>query len=307
MKRFYNQLVINAFLYKLKSLSFAGEAFFIAKISMMQHIATELAALQAQANLQHNFIDRALAYDCLDRLLQYLFPITTACRARMDSLALLHEQFVLLIQAYSQRSHTDSIKLATQFINTLPAVYQRLLDDARAICAFDPAARSVEEVILSYLGFYAIAVYRICHELYTLQIPILPRLLSEYAHSKTGIDIHPGATIGREFVIDHGTGVVIGETTHIGNSVKIYQGVTLGALSVKKELADAKRHPTIEDNVVIYANATILGGATTVGHDSLIGGSVWLTHSVEPYSLVYHRSEIHIKNPEITEALNFVI
>src|SRR5690606_15379486 len=145
---------------------------------------------------------------------------------------------------------------------------------------------SVDEVILAYPGFLAIAIYRIAHVLYRAEVPLLPRLLTEYAHRETGIDIHAGARIGASFSIDHGTGVVIGETTVIGDRVRIFQGVTLGALSVNKELASTKRHPTIHDDVVIYANATILGGRTEVGARSIIGGNVWLTHSVPPESVV---------------------
>lgn len=181
------------------------------------------------------------------------------------------------------------------FADALPGVYDRLWLDAEAIYNGDPAAKSVDEVISAYPGFLAIAVYRIAHELSRLAVPIVPRLLTEHAHQRTGIDIHPGSRIGTSFCIDHGTGIVIGETTIIGNHVKIYQGVTLGALSVDKSLTASKRHPTIEDRVVIYANATILGGATTVGHDSVIGGNVWLTESVPPHSTVSQTSDARIR------------
>ena len=162
--------------------------------------------------------------------------------------------------------------------------------------------------MVAYPGFYATAVYRLSHLLWKEGVKILPRVFTEYAHSKTGIDIHPGAVIGEAFSIDHGTGIVIGETTIIGNHVKLYQGVTLGALNVTKEDALNKRHPTIEDNVTIYSSATILGGDTIIGHDSIVGGNVWLTYSVQPYSVVYHKSEIKVrdKNP-FPEPLNFVI
>lgn len=179
--------------------------------------------------------------------------------------------------------------------DALPGVYDKLWLDAQAIYDGDPAARSVDEVISAYPGFQAIAVYRIAHELSQLDVPILPRLLTEHAHQRTGIDIHPGARIGASFCIDHGTGIVIGETTIIGNHVKIYQGVTLGALSVDKSLTSSKRHPTIEDRVVIYANATILGGGTTIGHDSVVGGNVWLTGSVPPHSTVSQTSEARVR------------
>ena len=151
----------------------------------------------------------------------------------------------------------------------------------------DPASKSELEIIVSYPGFFAIAVHRLANYLFKLDTPILPRFFSEYAHRQTGIDIHPGATIGRNFYIDHGTGIVIGETTIIGDNVKIYQGVTLGAFYVAKDLADQKRHPTIEDNVTIYAGATILGGTTIIGENSVIGGNVWITKSIQPNSIVY--------------------
>jgi len=184
---------------------------------------------------------------------------------------------------------------AQEFISFLPILYQKLIKDAEAILNFDPAAESLEEVILAYPGFYAITVYRISNKLHSLKIPIVPRIISELAHNETGIDINPGATIGESFFIDHGTGVVIGETAIIHNNVKIYQGVTLGALQVKKELSATKRHPTVEDNVVIYSGATILGGATVIGHDSIIGGNVWVTSSIPANSVVYHKDEVRIR------------
>lgn len=174
------------------------------------------------------------------------------------------------------------------FMEKLPDLKAMLLADAQAILKGDPAAVSITEVIRSYPGFFALAVYRLAHEFYQLQVPLIPRILTENAHSKTGIDIHPGAHIGEGLCIDHGTGVVIGETCEIGTNVKIYQGVTLGALSVRKSLAQTKRHPTIEDNVVIYSGATILGGETVIGADSIIGGNVWLTKSVPPQSRIYY-------------------
>lgn len=178
----------------------------------------------------------------------------------------------------------------------LTQVRSKVLLDAEAALAGDPAASSMEEVILSYPGLKAVLIYRIAHEFYNLDIPILPRMMSEYAHGITGIDIHPGATIGDSFFIDHGTGVVIGETTVIGNHVKIYQGVTLGALSVKKEEANIKRHPTIGNEVTIYAGATILGGETIVGDNSTIGGNVWIVKSVDPNSKLYNKPlEFHSK------------
>ncbi|MDB5202632.1 MAG: Serine acetyltransferase [Ferruginibacter sp.] len=195
-----------------------------------------------------------------------------------------------------------------EFFSKLPFLYEQLLLDANVVLQFDPAAKSIEEVFVAYPGFYAIVVYRIAHQLLLQDIKVLPRLLSECGHSKTGIDIHPGAAIGHSFFIDHGTGIVIGETAIIGNDVKIYQGVTLGAMNVSKANAHTKRHPTIQDGVIIYSGATILGGETVVGRDSIIGGNVWLTHSVPPHSVVYHQSEVTVRdNNPLPEGLNFVI
>ncbi|MGI4875094.1 MAG: serine O-acetyltransferase [Janthinobacterium lividum] len=184
--------------------------------------------------------------------------------------------------------------LAVALFAELPALRNALLQDAAAMLAADPAAQDLAEIISSYPGFYATAMHRLAHALYQHGVPRLPRLLSEYAHQRTGIDIHPGARIGAAFCIDHGTGIVIGETAHIGRHVQLYQGVTLGALSVTKALQGLKRHPTIEDYVVIYANATILGGSTVIGTRSIIGGNVWLTESVPSHSRVYHRAQLHI-------------
>ena len=194
------------------------------------------------------------------------------------------------------------------FLTALPSIKKILLSDAGFIFESDPAAKNLEEVIAIYPGFFAIYCYRIAHTLNQLSVPILPRMITEYAHKVTGIDIHPGATIGSPFSIDHGTGIVIGETAKIGNYVKLYQGVTLGALSVDKSKASSKRHPTIEDNVILYAGSTILGGETIVGRNSIIGGNVWLTESVAPFSVVYHKSEIIIRNQSgFQEPINFII
>lgn len=202
----------------------------------------------------------------------------------------------------------QSNEQAAIFFSHIPALYKRILLDATAIFEADPAAKNIDEVLVAYPGFFAIATHRIAHQLQQQKIPLLPRITSEYAHSKTGIDIHPAATIGESFAIDHGTGIVIGETTVIGKKVKIFQGVTLGALSVQKEKASQKRHPTIEDNVVIYSGATILGGETIVGHDSVIGGNVWLTKSVLPFSIVYQQTDITIQDKKtFTEPYNFFI
>ena len=188
----------------------------------------------------------------------------------------------------------DAKEIVDEFVAALPEV-RRLVDtDVQAAYDGDPAATSRMEVVMAYPGLYAVTIHRLAHVLYKLKVPIISRVMSELAHSKTGIDIHPGATIGERFFIDHGTGVVIGETTIIGRNVRLYQGVTLGGLSFDKDANGAlvkglKRHPNIEDNVVIYANATILGGDTTIGHDSEIGGNVWIKESVPPSSRVYNK------------------
>lgn len=185
-------------------------------------------------------------------------------------------------------------KFINEFYNDLINIEHQLTSDAKFICNEDPAAHNLDEVIICYPGFFAIAVYRVAHYFYQKQIPLLPRVLTEFAHQKTGIDIHPGATIDSPFFIDHGTGIVIGETTHIGKRVKIFQGVTLGALSVKKDLRAKKRHPTIEDDCVVYANATILGGNTIIGKKSVIGGNVWITKSISENTNVISEQIIEI-------------
>ena len=189
------------------------------------------------------------------------------------------------------REQADYIVM--QLINKLPTIRKIIQTDIQAAYNGDPAAISTEEILLSYPSVTAVCIHRIAHELYKLNVKIIPRIMSEYMHELTGIDIHPGASIGESFFIDHGTGVVIGETCTIGNNVKNYQGVTLGALSFPLDengnpIKGIKRHPNIEDNVVIYAGATILGGETTIGHDSVMGSNIWVTHSVPPYSRVYN-------------------
>lgn len=196
--------------------------------------------------------------------------------------------------AFDHRSTAQVDELTDTFLNCLPLIKKKLLTDIQAIYDGDPAAKSKAEVLLCYPGFYATNIYRIAHELYRLSIPYIPRIMSEYAHEKTGIDINPGAVIDEYFCIDHGTGIVIGETATIGHHVKLYQGVTIGAKSFDLDengnpLKSGKRHPDIGNYVVIYANATILGGDTVVGSHSIIGGNTWLLHSVEEGSKIYYR------------------
>lgn len=228
-------------------------------------------------------------------LLGVLFPEHAS--KRFDSLARfelhvlnLKEALYEMLYMKPNREDMHSANKAEMFFAQLPDIHEKLLEDIAAMFEGDPAAQSEQEVVRSYPGFYAIAAYRVAHALHQLGVKVIPRMLAEHAHSKTGIDIHPAASIGRRFCIDHGTGVVIGATCVIGDHVKIYQGVTLGALSVNKEDADVKRHPSIEDHVVIYSGATILGGRTTIGHHSIIGGNTWITQSVEPHSKVYYQA-----------------
>lgn len=206
----------------------------------------------------------------------------------------LKSELIDLFEATSGCNENGLKEKAERFFTNIPELYRVLNTDIDALLAGDPAARTRFEIIRAYPGFYAISFYRIAHALCKLNIPLLPRIITEYAHSKTGIDIHPAAQIGEHFFIDHGTGIVIGETTIIGDHVKLYQGVTLGALSVDKAMAKIKRHPTVEDHVIIYSGATILGGETIIGHNSIIGGNVWLTKSVPSSSTVYHRPDIEV-------------
>lgn len=251
---------------------------------------------------------RAEAQALADGIFYFLFPMLSEepKPARVQYTLLRHELMSLLYPLLQGKNDPVSV-IADNFFEQLPDIYERLLEDADAIMRFDPAATCTEEVIATYPGFHAIANYRIANLLHRLGAPLLPRVFAEYIHGKTGIDIHPAATIGRSFFIDHGTGVVIGATAVIGDNVKIYQGVTLGALQVDKSLANVKRHPTIEDNCILYANSTILGGKTIVGHDSVIGGNSWLTESVAPYSVVVHQSTAKVRTRPFDEPVNFVI
>ncbi len=244
-----------------------------------------------------------LASDVLNGLLKLLFyqfsdETYPNQRSFDNAFRNVKQRFYDLVEAIHDDLGVDCETIVNQFYEDLPNIRNLLLDDAQAISEGDPAAKNTMEVIRTYPGFLAIATHRIAHKLFQLKLPYVPRIFAEYAHSLTGIDIHPGASIGQRFCIDHGTGIVIGETTNIHDDVKIYQGVTLGALSVEKSMAQTKRHPTIEHHVVIYAGATILGGQTVVGHNSIIGGNVWITKSIPPNSTIYYSglAQKHIKN-----------
>jgi serine O-acetyltransferase len=247
-----------------------------------------------------------------EELIGYLFPVTDDPEMFLQyheaALYKLMADFNQLVISVDQAGKLDAAAITEGFFAELSTIKDKLIKDAQLILDYDPAAETFEEVLLSYPGFYAIMVHRLANIMYRFNLPLIPRFISEWAHSKTGIDINPGATIGCPFFIDHGTGVVIGETALIGDNVKIYQGVTLGALAVRKEDAQVKRHPTIENNVVIYAGSTILGGRTIIGHDSIIGGNTWVTQSVQPFSVVYHKNQTVVNDrKDFEEPINFII
>jgi serine O-acetyltransferase len=266
---------------------------------------------------------RDAAVAALDALQELLFPGYTGAQGLTGAslrlhvearLAWLYETLTEQIARAAGHGHLleeacpvterEATECAEEFIARLPAVREVLATDVRAAYEGDPAARCYDEIIFSYPGLYAITTYRLAHELQRLDVPLIPRIMTEHAHSRTGIDIHPGTRVGPGFFIDHGTGVVVGGTAVIGSNVKLYQGVTLGAFSFDKDAAGqlvrhTKRHPTIEDDVVVYAGATILGGDTVIGRGSVIGGNVWLTHSVPPGTRVLQDSpRLRIITPE---------
>lgn len=262
-------------------------------------IAEALAKHHGEVTYTFSQKERAIAW--LLKTMRILFPqvpkVKQGDRAFLE--AELRQSSAVLAALFSELGNGDPEGAADKFHDELPHLKELALSDLEAIFMGDPAARSKEEIVLTYPGFTAILVYRIAHYFYeqgTVGFHLLSRIFSEYAHQITGIDIHAGAKIGRSFCIDHGTGVVIGETAVIGERVKIYQGVTLGALSVRKELSNIKRHPTVEDDVVIYSNTTILGGETVVGKGSIIGGNVWLTQSVAAGSKVYRKFELEFRS-----------
>ncbi len=282
--------------------------------TIMKNIETFLAELsEKNSQISENLPKKKLTLDFFNSLINFLFPICNEVSSNADrnkvewaSLKLFLKKLLIPLKSVINKDIDD---IVDRYFNQIPSIYYDLLSDAEAIYKFDPAAFSIEEILIAYPGFQAILTYRLVHPLHELGIPIIPRIMSEYAHTQTGIDIHPGAQIGKSFFIDHGTGIVIGETTVIGDHVKIYQGVTLGALSVKKEDAKIKRHPTIEDHVIVYSGTTILGGNTVIGHDSVVGGNCWLTRSLEPNSIVYNKSEIRVRNSseKKTEPINYII
>ncbi|MEB8329155.1 serine acetyltransferase [Flavobacteriaceae bacterium KMM 6897] len=255
-----------------------------------QTIIKKIIQHKKQPNLRYRLKTNVESFT--DRLFFMLFDIETPVEENLD---ILESEFDQLVALACWEMDTPCKKVWNNYMAKIPGILEKLNLDAEAIVNCDPASLSIEEVYMAYPGFYAIAIYRLAHELYEEGFPMVPRLMTEYAHRQTGVDINPGAQIGDSFFIDHATGVVIGETAIIKNNVKIYQGVTLGGLFVAKNLQNTKRHPTIENNVTIYANATILGGKTVIGENSIIGGNAWITSSIPANSTVYHSPEIKIK------------
>ena len=252
-------------------------------------------------------IDSDVIFNWIDDLFFILFPEKPLDINEIENLWIKNTlDFEKLLSKLSINKSNDEIsEISKQFYQIIPEVYESLQKDAQAILNTDPAADCISEIINSYPGFLAIAFYRISNAISNLEVKMLPRIISEYAHSKTGIDIHPNAKIDVPFIIDHGTGIVIGETCIIGKNVSIYQGVTLGALQVDKSMEDKKRHPTVEDNVIIYANATILGGSTIIGNNSVIGGNSFITKSINPYSMVMQTNKNNIINQLENQENNF--
>ena len=258
--------------------------------------------------------DRQIIEELIGKLLRLVFPgyfrdyayriynLKNSLSVLIEDVAFhLNRQIAIALRGNDQGENADALAkdITAAFLEKLPEIRAYVEGDLQAAYDGDPAATGKEEVIIAYPGIYAITVNRLAHVLYQLKVPLIPRIMTEYAHSKTGIDIHPGAQIGKYFFIDHGTGIVVGETTVIGDNVKIYQGVTLGALSTRggQKLHGARRHPTIEDNVTIYAGASILGGETVIGHDSVIGSNVFITHPIPPYTRVSIKTqELQYKN-----------
>lgn len=271
----------------------------------MKELITNIVQEREKRNI---VVHKKQTHQFIDLLFEVLFENTDTSLKQVSSQIRALERVLFSILSNVFEDTATAKKKATMFFKQVLKQYKILLNDAAFILNNDPASKTIEEVCISYPGFFTISVYRFAHQLLELDVPLIPRVFTEYAHSKTGIDIHPGAVIGTPFFIDHGTGIVIGETTEIGNNVKLYQGVTLGALSVSKEGATKKRHPTIKNNVVIYAGATILGGKTVVGENSTVGGNVWLINSIEANTQVFHKSQIIVKGKQIKEEpINFVI
>jgi len=262
-------------------------------MSKIDDIINKIESQKKDLNLPIRLKERTEYFTSL--LFETLFDNESSVTRNIKQLAIVFDELVELACWDEKKSCGD---VWDDYLITFPTILKKLQLDAEAFLESDPAANSIEEIYLAYPGFFAIAVYRFSHELYKINFPLVPRLMTEYAHRLTGTEINAGAQIGDSFFIDHATGTIIGETVIIKNNVKIYQGVTLGAKYVTRELKGSKRHPTVEDNVIIYANATILGGNTVIGENSIIGGNVWLTKSVPSNSIISNAKQVNIKSKE---------
>ena len=263
----------------------------------MQTIALRIFEHKSQFYLK-TFLDKSAVevffHDSLDLIFPGMLRKKYQTANEVNAILGMHLKDLERLLGLVEIKKNEIDRIVEDYSKQIINISMQIEKDAQALFSGDPAAKNLLEVFLCYPGLFAIAAHRIAHYFFQQKINLIPRLISEIAHEKRGVDIHPGALIGESFFIDHGTGVVIGETTVIGNNVKVYQGVTLGALSVEKKLAETKRHPTIKDHCVIYSHATILGGETIIGEHSVIGGNVWMTKSVPPNSLVYHKSEVKL-------------
>lgn len=257
-------------------------------------IINNISALKSHFSINYGIKTKTEAFT--EKLFYTLFDANAPLSESIDELEKLFKEIASIA---CKKSNPACDSIWEQYLEKLPSVFEKLNQDAAYILENDPASNSIEEVYLAYPGFYAIAIYRLSHELYLLDLLLFSRLMSEYAHRITGTDIHAGAQIDSPFFIDHATGIVIGETCIIEKHVKLYQGVTLGALSVSKDMKNSKRHPTVEKNVCIYANATILGGETTIGKNSVVGGNAWVTKSIPPKSIVLNTTTTEVKIKEI--------
>ncbi len=259
-------------------------------------IIQNISALKSHLNINYGIKTKTEQFT--EQLFYTLFDSNAPLEESIDA---LEQSFRYIADFTCKNAQGKCDTIWSNFLEKLPSVLEKLNQDAAYILENDPASNSIEEVYLGYPGFYAIAIYRLSHELYNLELLLFSRLMSEYAHKITGTDIHAGAKIDSPFFIDHATGIVIGETAVIAKHVKIYQGVTLGALSVSKEMKNAKRHPTVEKNVCIYANATILGGQTVIGEDSIVGGNAWVTKSIPAKSMVLNTTTTEVKVKELKQ------
>lgn len=258
--------------------------------TQIETIIQKIESRKQDLNLPIRLKERTEYFTTL--LFETLFDVESSVEKNISELS---NVFHTLVELACWDTEKKCIDIWEDYLITFPIILEKLQLDAQAFLDSDPAANSIEEIYLAYPGFYAIAVYRFSHELYKKGFPLVPRLMTEFAHRQTGTEINAGAQIGDSFFIDHATGTIIGETVIIKKNVKIYQGVTLGAKYVTRDLKGSKRHPTVEDNAIIYANATILGGDTIIGANSIIGGNVWLTKSVPPNSIISNTKEVKVR------------